>query len=310
MVRPVAPTISVIRHLHGLGPNGLPVGPQDQRSQIRTFNIAPTWTRLLECEHGVHASAGWLGRINTTITRARDPFADLTPDLQLQTVGQNRRLTNLGLHASSLVRERHSQHQGGSQRIRTHILTENDSFGIVDPTANAVCLNADGSPDLNPLLTNPAGCTGALQQNPNFIPLLACYDLTRTAPLPASDGCPNSTSGRYTFNGHADIKEMALYLQDTINKNNWTFNLGLRGDFYHGITSANQAEPRLGIAYNIKPTNTVLRISYARTMETPFNENLVLASLGCIDPVINALRRRSPGGACVSTTPLEPRSSQ
>jgi hypothetical protein len=34
------------------------------------------------------------------------------------------------------------------------------------------------------------------------------------------------------------------------------------------------------IAYNIKPTNTVLRVSYARTMETPFNENLVLASNG------------------------------
>ena len=30
----------------------------------------------------------------------------------------------------------------------------------------------------------------------------------------------------------------------------------------------------LGIAYNIKKTNTVLRISYARTLESPFNENL------------------------------------
>ncbi len=63
----------------------------------------------------------------------------------------------------------------------------------------------------------------------------------------------------------------------------------MRGDFYNGITSASQPEPRLGIAYNIKPTNTVLRVSYARTLETPFNENLVLASLGCNDPVINAL---------------------
>ena len=70
---------------------------------------------------------------------------------------------------------------------------------------------------------------------------------------------------------------MALYVQDTIIKN-WTFNLGLRGDIYNGIATASQAEPRLGIAYNIKPTNTVLRVSYARTMETPFNENLVLAS--------------------------------
>jgi hypothetical protein len=31
----------------GLDPNGNVVGPADQRSQIKTFNIAPTWTRLL-----------------------------------------------------------------------------------------------------------------------------------------------------------------------------------------------------------------------------------------------------------------------
>ncbi len=31
----------------GLGPNGLPVGTTDQRSQIKTFNIAPSWTHLL-----------------------------------------------------------------------------------------------------------------------------------------------------------------------------------------------------------------------------------------------------------------------
>ena len=32
-----------------------------------------------------------------------------------------------------------------------------------------------------------------------------------------------------------------------------------------------------------------MRVAYARTLETPFNENLVLASLGCNDAVINAL---------------------
>ncbi len=31
----------------GLGPNGVLVGSTDQRSQIRTFNVAPTWTRLI-----------------------------------------------------------------------------------------------------------------------------------------------------------------------------------------------------------------------------------------------------------------------
>jgi Carboxypeptidase regulatory-like domain len=289
---------------NGLGPNGQVVGSQDQRSKIRSFNIAPTWTRLIGANM-VFTLGGWARQDQYNYYPSANPFADLTPDLQLQSVGQNRRLTNLGTQATlSYVKGIHNLKMG--VKYSDTILTEIDSIGIVDPTANAVCLNSDGSPDLNPALTNPNGCTGALQANPNFIPLLACYDLTRTAPLPASDGCTNSTAGRYTFNGHADIREESVYLQDTINKNNWTFNLGLRGDFYHGITSANQAEPRLGVAYRIKPTSTVLRVSYARTMETPFNENLVLASLGCLDPVINALQTPVAGGACVSTTPLSP----
>ena len=80
----------------------------------------------------------------------------------------------------------------------------------------------------------------------------------------------------------------------------------MRFDKYNGLTSAAQGEPRLGVAYNFKPTNTVLRVSYARTMETPFNENLVLASYGCNDPVITAFQTLVPGGACVTTTPLSP----
>jgi hypothetical protein len=41
-------------------------------------------------------------------------------------------------------------------------------------------------------------------------------------------------------------------------------------------------------------------------METPFNENLVLASVGCANPVISAFQTLVPGGACVTTTPLSP----
>ena len=55
-------------------------------------------------------------------------------------------------------------------------------------------------------------------------------------------------------------------------------NLGLRGDLYNGLSIARQAEPRVGVAYNIKKTNTILRASYARTLESPFNENLILSS--------------------------------
>ncbi len=184
------------------------------------------------------------------------------------------------------------------------ILTEKDAIGVVDPTANAPCLNPDGSPFTDPSLTDPAGCSGMLQQNPDFISLLECYDLTRTGTLPSSFGCPHSTSGLYNYYGHANIRELALYVQDSITKGPWNFNLGLRGDVYNGITSANQVEPRLGIAYNIKPSSTVLRVSYARTLETPFNENLVLSSLGCNDPVINAIMASST--PCVTNVPVAP----
>jgi hypothetical protein len=49
-----------------------------------------------------------------------------------------------------------------------------------------------------------------------------------------------------------------------------------------------------------------MRVSYARTLESPFNENLVLASLGCTDPVVAAFQTLVPGGACVTTAPLTP----
>jgi Carboxypeptidase regulatory-like domain/TonB-dependent Receptor Plug Domain len=277
----------------GLGPNGLPVGSQDQRSKIRTFNIAPTWTRLLS-PNAVFTFGGFARQDQFNYYPSNNPFADLTPNLQLQSAGQDRTLTNLGLRSDLSYTKGIHNFKGGITYEDT-ILTENDSFGIVDPTFNAVCLNADGTANTDPTVTNAAQCTGQLTQNPGYVPVLAPYDLTR----------PGSGVAPYTFHGHANIRELALYLEDTITLKNWTFNLGIRGDVYNGITKATQAEPRLGIAYNIKPTNTVLRVSYARSLETPFNENLVLSSQGCNDPVVNALQSAAQGYPCL-TTPLSP----
>ena len=114
--------------------------------------------------------------------------------------------------------------------------------------------------------------------------VLAPYDLTHGG-------------GYFTFHGHTDVKELALYAQDDITKGNWSFNAGLRGDFYNGLAIARQAEPRLGVAYNIKPSSTVLRVSYARALETPFNENLIIASTGCGYPFLATLIP-PPGVSC------------
>ena len=248
----------------GLGPDGLPVGPTDQRSQIKTFNIAPSWTRLIN-NNTVFTLGAFVRRDRFNYYGTGNPFADLAPGLQQETLGQDRTLTNAGLRSDiSYVKGIHNIKVGAS--FQHTFLDENNRFGIVDPTFLASLTDANGNPCVDdngdPIA---APCT-----------TLAPFDLTRGG-------------GLFPSHGHADVKLLSLYVQDTITKGNWSFNVGLRGDIYNGLTSHKEAEPRVGVAYNIKKTNTVLRTSYARVLETPFNENLVLSSTGCADPVLNPL---------------------
>jgi Carboxypeptidase regulatory-like domain/TonB-dependent Receptor Plug Domain len=240
----------------GLGPDGQPVGPADQRSRILTFNIAPTWTHLINADT-VLTAAAWVRHDQYNYYPSNDPLADLSPDLQSETAGQLRFLTNAGARAAVSYVKGINDIKAGVDYEQTS-LTEHDTFGIVDPTF----LSNFGCPDGNP---PPDPCA-----------VLPAIDLT-------TGGSP------YEYRGHTDVKELALYAEDAITKGSWSLNLGLRGDVYNGLATASQVEPRLGIAYNIKPTNTVLRVSYARTLETPFNENLVLSSVGCTNPIAGAL---------------------
>jgi hypothetical protein len=275
-----------------LGPNGLPVGPADQRSKILTFNIAPTWTRLISTRAAFNLGV-YVRHDQYNYFPSANPFADFGPTQQ-ETVSQNRKLTNAGgVTSLSYVKGIHNAKVGAV--YQQTFLSEEFALGIVDPTLNAPCLDAAGNPV--PGFTNPSQCAAAgLQPNiagnpaatSPFLPFLSCFDLTRPIPSPASN-CASPTSTNFIFHGHTDVKELGLYVQDTITLGPWSFNAGIRGDIYHGLTIAHQAEPRLGVAYNLKRTNTVLRISYARTLETPFNENLVLSSTGCEFPVIAAL---------------------
>ena len=275
----------------GLGPDGLPVGPADQRSQIRTFNIAPTWTHLLN-PNTVFTLGVFLRHDQFNYYPSKNPFADLAPGLQQETLTQDRRLTNAGLRSDISYSKGIHNFKAGATYQQT-FLTEKDRFGIVDPTLNAVCLNADGSPNTDPTITDPGQCGGLSNPggsaNPDFNDLLLPVDLTRGGTL-------------FPFRAHTDIKLLSMYVQDAITKGSWTFNLGVRGDVYNGFVSHSEAEPRLGISYNIKKTNTVLRASYARLLETPFNENLILSSTGCANPVLNPLL------VCVSdaATPFSP----
>src|SRR5271170_2394259 len=248
----------------GLDPNGNVVGPADQRSQIKTFNIGPSWTRLLS-PTTVFTLGAFIRRDDYSYYPSANPFADLgPPGVQSETVGQDRTLANTGLRSSVAYVKGIYNVKVGATYEQT-FLTEDDTVGIVNPTYLGSLVDANGIPCFVGGVALDAPCTTLLP-----------YDLTQGG-------------GLYPFHGHTDVKELALYAEDSITKGKWAFNLGLREDLYNGLTTHREAEPRLGVAYNVKRTNTILRVSYARTMETPFNENLVLSNLGCGNPVLSPL---------------------
>ncbi|HEY1580687.1 MAG TPA: TonB-dependent receptor [Terracidiphilus sp.] len=259
------------------------IGDTDQRSKIETFNIAPTYTRIVG-GNAVFNFGPYVRKDAYNYYPSGNPLADV--GTQSQSIAQTRSLLNAGVHTDFTIQKGNNNMKAGIVYEHT-FLREHDHLGLVNSTFNSPCLDASGN--LQPGFTNPAQCAAAgLISNTDptsssaFNPLLLPYDLTRAGSL-------------YNYFGHADIKELALYIQDDLKAGHWLFNLGMRGDLYNGLTVARQAEPRLGIAYNIKQTNTVLRVSYARTLETPFNENLVLSSEGCGNDVLSPLLACSPG---------------
>ncbi|MDQ2855019.1 MAG: TonB-dependent receptor [Acidobacteriota bacterium] len=155
------------------------------------------------------------------------------------TFDQSRRLNNVGAKADlSYVKGMHNAKFG--VQISHTFLTEGFEFGITDPNFN-----------------DPA--------SPDFLPGLLAFDLTRGG-------------RRFGFHGHTDIKQEAVFAQDSLTLGDATVLVGLRFDNYNGITKGRLLQPRLGVSYHVKSTGTVLRGSYTRNFETPYNENLVLSS--------------------------------
>ena len=124
--------------------------------------------------------------------------------------------------------------------FRVFPIDERFSFGITDPA-----LNDPASPDYNPNL--------------------AAYDLTRGGSL-------------FNFHGQRTGTYYAAYFQDNIKLQDLTLNVGLRYDHNNLPTSECVLEPRLGVAYFIRKTRTVLRASYNRLFYTPEYENILISS--------------------------------
>lgn len=200
--------------------------------------------------HTVDVALGYVHTLSPTTVLSINPYYRLdnvrylsSPNQfsdQPLTFGESRRLNNIGLKADlSYVKGKNNAKFG--VQLSDTLLTEGFQFGITNPDFN-----------------DPS--------SPDFLPGLLPYDLTR-------GGQP------FGFHGHTNIKQQAAYAQDSLTLGNATVLVGLRFDNYDGITHGRMLQPRLGVSYLLKRTNTILRGAYTRSLETPYNENLVLSSV-------------------------------
>jgi hypothetical protein len=231
---------------------------QAQHQDINTFNIAPGYSQVFGSKT-LFTVNGFVRRDHLTYDPSPDPFSD-----QPGSVSQDRTLTNFGVKADvSYATGAHNVKVGGT--ISATKLDEALTIGFTDPTFNSPCLDANGDPSDDTGLSSVSQCQGGFTANPDFNPDLLPYDLTRS-------GSP------LAYTQAATIKGQAVYIQDDIKAGNASFKLGLRVDHYDGLSSATLVQPRLGASYAVPKSGTVLRASYGRTQETPYNENLLLSS--------------------------------
>jgi hypothetical protein len=262
-------------------PNSYDQLSQDQRQRVMTWSIAPGYQHAAN-SHVLWTLNPYIRKDQFSYYASPDPFDD-TPATQ----SQARQLLNWGVRSDvAITAGRHNLKIGID--LKQTRLAENFAFGVTDEGFNPICLDRSGDPAGPATLINPSGCARlGLVANPDLLTGLVPYDLSRGGRL-------------FSFHGTHNINQFAAYAQDSITAGNFLFNLGFRVDHYGGIGSDNAAQPRTGVAYNIKKTSTVLRASYARTLETPFNENLLLSSAtgagGLAESVFGATALPIPSG--------------
>ncbi len=240
-------------------PNQYDQSQQDQRGKITSFNIAPSWTHIFN-EKGLLSVGTYL----RTDVFHYYPSANLFNDTPVS-LSQSRRLQNAGVRADFSVTKGVNTFKAGATLYHT-FLREGFGLGITDPTFNSPCVDANGAPVTDTTLTDPSQCAAAgFDSNDGYLTGVASYDLTRGGSL-------------YQFKGRTDVKQEALYVQDTIAWKGLNVMLGGRADNYDAISHRSLVQPRLGVGYTIPKSGTVLRVGYGKFFLTPYNENLIVSS--------------------------------
>jgi hypothetical protein len=180
------------------------------------------------------------------------------------TATSDRTLNNYGLAPSFSWTNAHNDVKVGLN-LKRYPIHEHFAFGLTDPGLNDPA--SDG-------------------YNPNLAP----YDLTRGGT-------------QFDFNGKRTGSYYAAYVQDNVKWDNLTADLGVRYDNNNLPVRDTAFEPRLGIAYYIPASKTVLRASYNRVLYTPEYENILFstsaAGASIAPPVVQQSRELGGGEIAV-----------
>jgi hypothetical protein len=102
-------------------------------------------------------------------------------------------------------------------------------------------------------------------------PVVEHFQMTGLGPDPGPDP--------FIFDGRATGQNLGLFVQDTFSPMaDLNINVGVRYDRYKLLIEDSAVSPRIGVAYHLHDSGTVLRGSYSRIFMPPFSENLLLSS--------------------------------
>ena len=205
--------------------------------------------------------------------------------------------SNWGVKADVATTIGHNNIKYGIDLKQTRLL-ENFQFGVTDPSFNSPCIFNDGS---------GVGDRGSDQSHQcaalGFEPESVASNTDVTARLSRLSLLPYDLSrgGRlFDFHDTGNINQDAIYIQDGITLGNLEINVGPALGSLQRADHETQPEPRLGLATTSNVPERCCVLSYARTMETPFNENLLLSSAtgagGLAQTVFGSNSRPDPAG--------------
>jgi len=217
------------------------------RDVSNTFSQAATNADNRVQTNDWNANLGWQDVINANAVLDTTAFARNnrftyygSPNDPSVIANSKRSLGNYGVQPTLSFQMGDANQFKAGAVFKSYPIHERFSFGVTDPN-----LNDPASPDYNPDL--------------------APYDLTRGGSL-------------FLFEESKTVTYVAGFVEDTIRLSNLTAQVGLRYDHNDFPATESQLQPRVGLAYFVPATGTVLRASYNRIFETPEYENILFSS--------------------------------